>query len=167
MSGRPPKFAVQNLLAGIATCGVCSGGMVVEWSNNRKGRYAYYMCHRRRHHGHSCTNALRMSVTDMNEAVLQAIEAHALTPEAIVQVIELTERDDLREQLNALERERKSVDTRIARLVAAIESAGDVRSLADKLRELEARRTAIDLELRGLQPLPRLAPKVIEDRLAE
>ena len=32
----------------------------------------------------------------MNEAVLQAIEEHALTPEAIEQVIRLTELDDVR-----------------------------------------------------------------------
>src|SRR5439155_22258671 len=85
--GRPPKYAVQNLLAGLATCGVCGGGLVVEQSNNKKGRYAYYICHRRRHHGSSCTNTLRMPVAEMNEAVLHAIETHALTPEAVEQVI--------------------------------------------------------------------------------
>ncbi len=167
MSGRPPKYAVQNLLAGLATCGVCGGGMVVEWSNNKKGRYAYYMCHRRRHHGSSCTNGLRMSVTEVNEAVLQAIEQHALTPEAVEQVILLTERDDAREQQADLQREWKTVEKRIARLVAAVETAGDVTSLAAKLRELEARRTAIEAELRGLHPVPRLAPTIIENRLAE
>ena len=54
--------------------------MVVEWSNNKKGRYAYYMCHRRRHHGTYLHHGLRVRVGVMNEAVLQAIEAHALTP---------------------------------------------------------------------------------------
>ena len=33
----------------------------------------------------------------MNEAVLQAIEEHALTPEAIEQVVQLTERDEMRD----------------------------------------------------------------------
>ena len=32
MSGRPPKDAPKNLLAGLATCGVCGGGLVVETS---------------------------------------------------------------------------------------------------------------------------------------
>jgi site-specific DNA recombinase len=167
MSGRPPKYAVQNLLAGLATCGVCGGGLVVEWSNNRKGRYAYYMCHRRRHHGSSCTNALRMPVSDVNEAVLQAIEQHALTPEAVEQVILLTERDDARGRQVALQRERKSVEKRIARLVAAVETAGDVASLAEKLREVEARRAAIDRDLLALHPVPRLPRTIIENRLAE
>ena len=132
-----------------------------------KGKYAYYICHRRRHHGSSCTNALRVSLADMNEAVLQAIEAHALTPEAIEQVIVLTERDDARDQQFTLTRERKQVEKKIARLVAAVEAAGEVKSLAAKLRELEARRTAIDDELQGLHPLPRLEPRVVEDRLNE
>ena len=40
----------------------------------------------------------------MNKAVLQAIEQHALTPEAIEQVIALAERDDAREQYEMLVR---------------------------------------------------------------
>jgi hypothetical protein len=103
----------------------------------------------------------------MNEAVLCAIEEHALTPEAIEQVVRLTERDDAREQQVALGRERKDLEKRIARLVAAVETAGDIASLGAKLRELEARRAAIDNTLRAAQPLPRLAPEVAEDRLAE
>jgi septal ring factor EnvC (AmiA/AmiB activator) len=103
----------------------------------------------------------------MNEAVLAAMEQHALTPKAVEQVIQLTERDDAQDQQMALTRERREVEKRIARLVAAVETAGDVTSLAVKLRELEARRTAIDDELGHLQPVPRLPVEIIEDRLAE
>ncbi len=167
LHGRPPKHEAQNLLAGLAMCGVCRGGMVVERSNNQKGRYAYYMCHKRRHHGASCTNALRIRTKDMNEAVLHSIEAYALTEEAVEQVVAATERDDARDQQMALARERKDVEKRIARLVAAVETAGDVASLATKLRELEARRNAIDAEVGNLQPVPRLPVTVVRDRLAE
>ena len=103
----------------------------------------------------------------MNEAVLQAIEAHALTPDAIAHVIALTERDDAREMQTALTRERADLEKRIARLVVAVETAGDVTSLADKLRALEVRRHAIDTQLRELRPVPRLPRAVIENRLAE
>ena len=103
----------------------------------------------------------------MNEAVLVAIEEHALTPEAIEQVVTLTERDDIRDRQAALARERKDVERRISRLVSAIETAGDVASLAAKIRELEARGSAINRELSGLDPVPRLAPAVIQDRLAD
>ncbi|MGH9140611.1 MAG: hypothetical protein ACRD2I_05660 [Vicinamibacterales bacterium] len=125
-----------------------------------------YICYRHRANG-TCTNALRMPVEDMNEAVLWAVEAHALTPEAIEQVIHLSERDDVSEMQDKLARERKDVEKRIARLVTVIETGGDAASLVAKVRQLEARRTAIDKEVRNLRPVPRLAPAVIEGRLAE
>jgi hypothetical protein len=124
------------------------------------------VCYRRRHNG-SCPNALRMSVAEMNEAVLQAIEEHALTPEAVEQVIQLTERDDVQEQQVALARERKDVENRLVRLRAAIETGGEAGTLVARIHELEARRTAIDVEIGSLKPVPRLAPAVVESRLAE
>jgi site-specific DNA recombinase len=166
ISGRPPKHATINLLAGLATCGVCGGGLVIDHSNNRKGSYSYYVCHRRRTSS-NCANTLRMPLEEMNEAVLQAIEEHALTPEAIEQVILLTERDDLRDQQVALDRELADIEKRIGRLVAAIETGADSISLITKLRELEGRKMTITIELTSLHPVPRLAPAIIDNRLAE
>jgi hypothetical protein len=91
----------------------------------------------------------------MDEAVLQAIEADALKPEAIEQVIRLTERDDIAEEQAMLERERKDLDKRISRLVAAVQSGGDVASLVAKLRKLETRRNAIAQDVANLQPVRR------------
>jgi site-specific DNA recombinase len=175
LNGRPPKTATQNLLAGLATCSKCGGGLVVETSKRTHGpaskreRYTYYACHRRRHMGPSaCTNTLRMSLPEMNEAVLQAIEEHALTPEAIESVIVLTERDDVAEQQRALAREWKDIDKKIKRLVEAISTSDEVpTSLVAKLRELEARQSAIVIDAGNLAPIPRLAPAVLENRLAE
>ena len=50
-------------------------------------------------------------------------------PGAIEDVIRLSERDDVAEQQAALTREAKSIETRFARLVAAIEKGGDAVSL--------------------------------------
>jgi hypothetical protein len=166
LSGGPPKHATPNLLAGLATCALCGGGLIVETSPRKRGRVPEYVCSRRRLNG-TCANALRINVADVNEAVLQAVEEHALTPEAVEQVIHLSERDDVTDRHDQLQRERKDVEKRIARLVAAIEAGADAASLVAKLRELEARRTAIDTEARDLQPVPRLAPAIIEGRLAE
>jgi hypothetical protein len=44
----------------------------------------------------------------MNEAVLQSIEEHALTPDAIEQVIQFSERNGVVDQQAKLERERTS-----------------------------------------------------------
>jgi hypothetical protein len=95
-----------------------------------------------------------MNASDMHQAVLEAVEEHALTPEAA-------------EQHSALTREAKSIETRIARLVAAIEKGGEAVSLVTQLRQLETRRAAIETERAALRPVPRLAPTVIEGRLAE
>ena len=82
ISGRPPLGEARNLLAGLATCAVCGGGLVVETSSRKRGRVKEYVCHRRRKNG-SCSNVLRVSADVMNEAVLQAIEEHALTPKRL------------------------------------------------------------------------------------
>ena len=71
------------------------------------------------------------------------------------------------DQQATLAREGKDVEKRIARVVAAIETGGEAASLIAKLRELEARRQAINVEGASLQPVPRLEPAVIEGRLAE
>jgi len=107
-----------------------------------------------------------MAVAEVNEAVLQAVEEHALTPQAIEQVVRLSERDDVTDHQDKLAREGKDVGKRIARLVAAIETGGDAVSLIAKLRELEARRQAINVEGASLHPVPRLEPAILEDRLA-
>jgi len=45
--------------------------------------------------------------------------------------------------------------------------AGDVAVLVARVRELEARQRELQQEATALRPIPRLAPEVIENRLAE
>ena len=166
LSGRPPLKATKNLLAGLATCGICGGGLVVETGGYTRGRIPEYICHRHRTNG-GCPNALRIPMADMNEAVLVAIEEHALTPEAIESVIALSERDDVQTQQAKLEREAKDVAKRIGRITDAISNGGEMASRMGKLRELETRQRTIEEQMRALQPIPRLAPEVISARLEE
>lgn len=167
ISGRPPKHATKNLLAGLATCGVCGGGLVVETSGHKAGRVSQYMCTRYRHQG-TCTNGLRLDVDLVNEAVLDAIEEHALTPEAIEQVVALSERDEVRERQQLLEREAADVDKRIKRVVSVIANTDDPPdALVASLRELEAKRKALAADLASLQPVPRLPAAIRDGRLAE
>jgi hypothetical protein len=131
--------------------------MGFESGGKKRGRVPEYICHRHRASA-TCTNALKISVTEMNEAVLQTIEAHALTPEAIEHVIQMTERDDVREQQVSLKQERKELERQIANIARALAEDAGLPSLIRKLRELEDRLVAIDAEIAGLRPLPRLAP---------
>jgi hypothetical protein len=59
----------------------------------------------------------------MNEAILQAIEAHALTPEAIESLIRLTEHNEVADQQTSLCREVKDLASRMAKLTLVLESA--------------------------------------------
>ena len=86
LSGRPPLNGAVSLVAGLARGGVCGGGPVVETSPRKRGRIPEYVCHRHRHSA-ACTNALRVSVDQVNEQILSSIEEHPLTPEALEQVI--------------------------------------------------------------------------------
>lgn len=110
----------------------------------------------------------RADVERLDDAVLDAIEEHVLTPEAVEQVVLLSERDDHAEKQVILDREHKSNAKKIARLVEVIaEGGGTVSALVEKLRALEARQREIETERTTMQPLPRLPKKVVDDRLAE
>ncbi len=165
ISGRPAKHDVKNLLAGIATCGLCGGGLIVETSG-RGGKYPQYLCARARRNG-TCENKLRVRVEDVNESVLISIEAHVLTAGAVEKVVLRSERDDLSEQQERLAREHKDVAKRIARVTAAIEEGGSAAPLVARIKELEGRQAVIQQQIAGLRPVPRLAPRVVESRLNE
>jgi len=119
--------------------------LVVESGGKKRGRIPEYICHRHRANS-SCTNALRVSVAEMNEAVLQGIEEHALTPEAIEKLITPTEQDDVPHHLDALQKEAKDIAKRLARITEAIETGGDIRSLVARIPELEERQQVIASE---------------------
>ncbi len=140
----------------------------METSSRKNARVAEYICQRHRANS-SCTNTLRIPVADMNEAVLHAAEEHIFTPEAIEQVIALTERDELRERQDALRLEAKDVERRVARLTAVLETddGAGVASVVAKLRVLEQRQASIARELEGLNPVPRLPQQVVQSRLDE
>jgi site-specific DNA recombinase len=166
LSGRPPKTPTQNLLAGLATCARCGSGLIVETSPRKGRRVSEYVCGQHRRNG-SCANGLRISVEELNEAILQAIEEHALTPDAIEQVIHLADREELADARQRIEASLVDVERRLLRLVEAIETGSESATLSARLSELEAQRDGLRADLARLRPLPRLAPAAITSRLAE
>jgi site-specific DNA recombinase len=168
LSGRPPKDKTLNLLAGIAKCGVCSGGLTVETYFTKAGqpRRAHYVCNRRRASG-ACSNTLRVPVADMEDAVLTAIEDIALTPEAVEGVLVAMQSNVSAAAVRSVERELKELDKRIARLTDAIAAGGELTSLVAKLREMEAKRAKLVEEQYAQRPVPMPPRSLVEDRLAE
>jgi hypothetical protein len=168
LAGRPPKHGIVNLLAGLATCGVCGGSLVVETSARKGKRVAEYVCHSRRHKG-TCGNTLRASADVMHESVLHWLEEQVFTPEALEHVIQFTEttHQQSTDRRQALEREQRDLKRRIENLHRAIEDGGDSTSLVQRLRQQESRLAAVEAEQASLRPVPRLAEAVVRDRLEE
>ena len=111
---------------------------------------------------------LRLMVADMNEAVLRAIEEHALTPEAVEAAVIAMQGDVSAKVARSLEREVKALDEKIDRLTDAIaKGGGAVSSLVAKLKELDAKRSNLVEEIAGQRPVPMPPRDVVEDRLAE
>jgi DNA invertase Pin-like site-specific DNA recombinase len=167
LSGRP-RGEAMHLLSSLATCSVCGGGLVVEtyYTSKGKPRKAHYVCNRRRANG-KCANSLRVPIEDMHEAVLCAIEEHALTPEAIEAVILASRQEGSAAVERSLKHELAELEKRIARLTDALAAGGELASLVAKLREFETKKTALIDEMAAKGPVPMPPRSVIEDHLAE
>jgi hypothetical protein len=76
----------------------------------------------------NCTNRLRMPADVMHEAVLTAIEEHALTVDAVASVLLAAQHDDTDTIRQRVETALADVDVNMARIVAAIESGVAARS---------------------------------------
>jgi recombinase-like zinc beta ribbon protein len=159
--------AVTNLLAGLGVCGVCGSGLVAE-TYRRKGepRTTHYTCAKRRANG-SCSNGTRLPIETVDEAVLHAIEEHALTPAAVESVLLAAEHHNDADIAARLRNDISACDVKITRLVAAIEAGADTTAITGRLRDLEQHKIELTHQLADARPLPRLAPHAVETRLAE
>ena len=166
LGGRPPKHEAQNLLSGMMLCAFCKGGIVCETPST--GRQKLYVCGTRKKKGNLCENNIRMATSVLNEAVLQAIEEHALTPEAIERVIALSERDDVKEKEVALFQEQGHNARKQKNLMNAIAGGTEGPTiLVGEIERLEARQKAIAAELAEMRPIPKVPRPEVESRLEE
>ena len=160
LAGRPKRGGERNLLAGLGTCGSCGGGLEVA-----RGAYA---CARRRRVGEAaCGNTMRLDVAVTDEQVLRAVEEHVLTAERVEAFLLSVEEAAADGRRPGLEKELRDVTRRLAHLADAIEAGGDAATLVERMRALEERKRALGEDLRAARPVPRLAPAVVESRLAE
>jgi hypothetical protein len=103
-----------------------------------------------------------------SSAITQLLAAGVLTPEAIEQIIHLSQRDELADIRVTVEHEQKEVARRLTQLMGVIENgAGDVASLVGRVRELEMRRRELEQQALRLQPIHRLASEVVENQLEQ
>ena len=74
---------------------------------------------------------------------------------------------DVEDKPRSLTRQRATLQGRLTRLVEVLTEGGNTFSIVAKVRELEASIEAVSQQLASPQPLPRLDPRALEDRLAE
>jgi site-specific DNA recombinase len=134
------------LFSGNLVCGDCGGSMVVCAGGGKRG-YVKYGCHQHKHNG-TCDNKLMIRQDRLEEQLLDALQQRILNPkipDAAITRCEEEVRTRLAEMarqgavvsLESLTKDLEEKKRRRAKLIDAIETAGDITSLTDRLRDLE------------------------------
>jgi DNA invertase Pin-like site-specific DNA recombinase len=158
--GHPARGVESKyLLVGLATCGVCGGGLSVRTSANGKQRARYYVC-TANYHGlaEKCPNARNWPMDDLDALVLEALGDQVLSEDAariIVQrVVEGYKRLKPREDGPRVEAEIAALDGELARLTNAPAGGGALASELAGMKDRETRRDALRAELERLALAP-------------
>ena len=134
------------LFSGNLVCGVCGGSMVVCAGGGKRG-YVKYGCHQHKHNG-TCDNKLMIRQDRLEEQLLDAFHQRILSPKILESAIKQCE-EELRKRLAEMARQGALVSVesltkdledkkrRRARIIEAIETAGDIGGLTERLRDLE------------------------------
>jgi hypothetical protein len=141
------------LFSGLLVCAECGGSMVIT-SGGGKRSHRKYGCRVHKHIG-VCGNNWTIRQDRLEAQLLAALEQRVLKPGTIDYVIkrcqeELRRRLLEREQqgsissLDGLQRQRSDLRLKAARLAVAIETGGDLPSLVQRLRTVEAEITKLD-----------------------
>ena len=150
------------LFSGSLLCGNCGGSMVVCAGGGRRG-YVKYGCHRHKHNG-TCDNKLMIRRDRLEEQLLDAIQQRILSPKILDSAINRCE-EEVRRRLvemtrqgavvsvESLQKDLEERKRRRAKLIEAIETAGDIASLVERLRDLEAEITRIHHAIENHRPL--------------
>src|SRR5690606_18207612 len=126
------------LLTGIATCGICGGGMTMSTGTSKSGKlYTYYACASRAQKGKSACSGIRVPMPYLDELILKAVEERILLPERLLELLELL--------LVRRAEFASNVDARLLSLRAELE--GVSKALSNLYRLAENGELAIDEEL--------------------
>ena len=157
--GRPDMGrASRHLLSGLGRCAVCGGNLLatgLQWGSGPTRRSVkYYMCSYHNRRGAAvCSNAAKEPMDALDEAVLRAVEATVLRPEAVEFIIE-TALAGIQERLRAapgksraLERDIRRLRTELERFLALIASGEAPPSVLTEIAAREAKISTLEAEL--------------------
>lgn len=155
----PPRVVNgPTLLTGIARCGHCGAGLIL--NTGKGGTYRYYSCARRLKQGQMACEGVRMRMDRLDDIVLGEVTKRVLHPERLTVMLDAYLRtaqergDRQQDQLRQLRQDHKEAEGGIARLLELVEKgvldAGDA-SLRERLVNLRFRRDELAKEVSDLQ----------------
>lgn len=143
----PRQRRPKHIFSGMVKCAKCGGSYIVT-GTDRLG------CRNFRETG-TCANRRSVKISAMEDRILNGIKARLLAPDMVkAYVAEYhTTQAELRNRERALHEQNRrrlsDTETKIANIVAAIESGGDAAPLANRLRVLEAERQTLEGRVEG------------------
>ncbi|MCU1325788.1 MAG: pinR [Bryobacterales bacterium] len=149
------------LFSGLLRCGDCGSRMVIVSGSGKRG-YVKYGCPSHRYRG-TCVNAMTIRRDRLESQLLGCLNDRVLCPEMVeyaVQSFERALKDRVLKQQRAelttdktcLERQRHELRAQAARISEAIARGGDMESLLDHLKTLEAKLRAVSKRIDACNP---------------
>lgn len=132
-------------------CGYCGKLLRGESSHGRgKKMYYYYKCSTQKVKG--CTCELKPVKKEiLEETVISATSENMLKGETldkiIVRIMELQEEDQSHDRLSSLQNRLKDAEKRQGKLVKALEYGGEMETIIDRMKEIEAEIKELKLEI--------------------
>jgi len=169
--GRPSHSPA--LLAGLAVCGVCSGGMI-RIAKGGSPPKAYYACVKNHKLGdRGCVNNLRQRIEAVDTVFLDGLQREVLTPPVVRRILELAAERLRREQerepsrLETLKKQRSRLRGEIARLVVSIVEGNAPQAVMEAIRDREAREKVLVQEIARLEAAPILVNADLDEALED
>jgi site-specific DNA recombinase len=151
------------MLAGLARCSVCGGGLTARTRSHGKVRVPFYECLTHRQRGASvCSNAYQIRAALVEQRILSLFDSTLLSPQVALPAVELALkklRPSATQQASkrkALEAQRRTLENDRSNLTAAIARGGDLDSLVTALKTAESQYTMITSQLTQLDAVDAL-----------
>ena len=163
LQSRSPKRVAPRivngptLLAGIARCGHCGAGLVL--NSGKGGTYRYYCCARKMREGAMACEGLRIRMDRLDGVVIKEVATQVLNPDRLHQLLDSYVRSDSerfdqqRERINRMRQDHKETETAITRLLTLVEKGlmdADDPSMRERLIGLKLRRDELAAEIADL-----------------
>ncbi|KAB2766091.1 recombinase family protein [Brucella anthropi] len=154
----PRIVNTPTLLAGVARCGYCSAGMVL--NTGKGGTYRYYCCSRKLREGKLACRGIRMPMDYLDDIVVDEIINHILVPDRLAELLGIYlksagERADRnRRELDRLRQAHRDTQAALTRLLSLVEKGlmeVEDQTLKERLLGLKLQRDELANEIRELQ----------------